>query len=493
MNNQVRGFAIVWTGITIAIGVATFFALYLTYSGNTTDPLNDNRISLPAAEDDVPQQAALVTTHTPQPSPTARPTSTLQALGASAESTEAAAAEATEPTGNAGEAEQGLAVAQVVPTMEPTALPVNEEGFQLGIQVQTVIDGNREVQRAWMNDVGQLGLNWIKVQVRWDEIEIEPGQYEWGRMDLAFDTAADYGYKVLASVVTAPDWAREEGADLTLEGPPSDPQIYADFLAALLGRYFGKVHAIEVWNEQNLDREWASVEGLSAANYVDLLRVSFLTIKELDPGIIVISGALSPGGGFVDEAGVTRAVDDFSFMEGLLDAGMLNYADCVGAHHNGYNIGPSVPWDEVEDDPDALFRGPFDNPHHSWSLYSTLQGYASYVQLAGSDTRICVTEFGWATVEDIGDGTVAPPGFEFALDNTLEEQGEWMLEAIENFEQWDFMWIAIIWNLNYGPQAGWSVESDNTPYSLIGPEFSRRPAYVAVQDWSAARREEAGE
>jgi hypothetical protein len=172
---------------------------------------------------------------------------------------------------------------------------------------------------------------------------------------------------------------------------------------------------------------------------------------------------------------------------------MLNYADCVGAHHNGYNIGPSVPWDEVEDDPDALFRGPFDNPHHSWSLYSTLQGYASYVQLAGSDTRICVTEFGWATVEDIGDGTVAPPGFEFALDNTLEEQGEWMLEAIENFEQWDFMWIAIIWNLNYGPQAGWSVESDNTPYSLIGPEFSRRPAYVAVQDWSAARREEAGE
>jgi polysaccharide biosynthesis protein PslG len=56
-----------------------------------------------------------------------------------------------------------------------------------------------------------------------------------------------------------------------------------------------------------------------------------------------------------------------------LAAGMLNYADCVGAHHNGYNIGPDVAFDATGSSPKAataIFRGPFDNPHHSWSFYN---------------------------------------------------------------------------------------------------------------------------
>jgi hypothetical protein len=326
-----------------------------------------------------------------------------------------------------------------------------------------------------MNEVrDSLRLNWIKQQVRWEEVEPTQGQYEWGALDVTMDLASQAGVRVMLSVVTAPEWAREPGNQRLEEvGPPSDPLLYAGFLTALLERYPGQVHAVEVWNEMNIDREWASIYGLSAQRYVQLLSAAYTAIKAVDPGIIVISGALSPTGW---NDGVA-AYDDFVYMDMLIQAGLLDTVDCVGAHHNGYNIGPNVPWNNVTNDPTATFRGPFDNPHHSWSFYSTLNGYAQKIQQAGYDTKLCITEFGWPTTEDLSG---YPVGFEFANDNTLEEQAQFFNEAIQLMDDWDFVWLAFIWNLNYGAQAGWDATNDNVPYSLLRPEWTKAPAYEAI-------------
>ena len=68
------------------------------------------------------------------------------------------------------------------------------------------------------------------------------------------------GVKLMLSVVTAPAWAREPGVNVERHGPPANPADYANFLTAILQRYPGQVHAIEVWNEMNLDREWTSTK-----------------------------------------------------------------------------------------------------------------------------------------------------------------------------------------------------------------------------------------
>ncbi len=483
INRDIRSFAFVWTAVTIIIGAATFFAIYLTY--NTTDsPVSSQGVSLPIAPTEAPAVAVVPTNPA-----TAVPTQIIPTA------TEIIAEEAAADEG--ADDEDGVAVAQAEaedaaqdavedPAFEqqalpePTQLPVNVTDYQVGVQVQFSIDLNPDVQNLWMNDVQDLGLHWFKQQVRWEDIEPAPGEYNWSPLDLALPIAAERGLNVMLSVVTAPEWAREPGANLDQVGPPADNQVFADFVTTMIDRYPGMIHGIEVWNEQNIAREWTSTGGLSAADYVTMLRVVNQAIKEADPGIIVISGALSPTG--VSDG--VNAIDDFDYMDQMIAAGMLNYTDCVGAHHNGYNIGPSVTWDNVTNDPTATFRGPFDNPHHSWSFRSTLQTYANKVAVAGGDQRLCVTEFGWASVEDM-DGF--PAGFEFALDNTLAEQAEWTVEALDNMEEWDIVWLAFIWNLNYGPQAGWSTESDNTPYSLIGPEWARRPAYDAIKEWAAAR------
>lgn len=456
-RSQVRGFALIWTAITIVISVATFFGIYLTYD-NSGASLGQNNVSIPISVTDAPPQVAVVNTSTPPPTPTPSPT--------------------PDPTAVA----MAIIAAQdaPTPTIAPTSLPVNDTAYDVGIQVQYSLDLNPDTQRIWMNDVERLGLRWMKQQVRWAEVEPQRGQYDWSKLDLALPVAAEYGIRVLISVVAAPDWAREPGVDLTREGPPANIQDFTGFIRAVLERFPGMIHAIEVWNEQNLGREWTSSGGLSAANYVTMLRETYLTVRNIDPGIIIVSGALSPTG--VSD-GVT-AIDDFDYLDQLIEAGLLNYTDCVGAHHNGYNIGPNVTWDNVPNDPTAVFRGPFDNPHHSWSFRSTLQTYANKIALAGGDQRLCVTEFGWASVEDM-DGY--PQNFEFALDNTLAEQAEWIVEALQVMDEWDIVWLAFIWNLNYGPQAGWSTESDNPPYSLIGPGFAHRPAFDAIREWSTNR------
>lgn len=471
-RKQMRNFVIVWIFITFVLGVATFLAIYFAYS-----PQESNESALNVAVD-LNNGADVVVV---LPSITAKPTDPVTPTQtASPEPTTDTAVEAVAEA-TTSESADGLAVAQaateaiVLPS--PTPLPVEDERFQLGIQVQESPDYNPDNQDNWYRSVtNDLGLRWIKQQVRWETLEPEKGNINWDMLDLVMGSAERFNVHMMLSIVTAPEWAREAGVDTSQVGPPADPQDYVDFVQAIIKRYPNQVHAIEVWNEQNIDREWTSAKGLDASQYVELLRAAYQGIKEVDPGIIVISGALSPTG-FNDGIG---AWDDFTYMEQLIDAGMLNYLDCVGAHHNGYNIGPSITYDAVPDDPTAQFRGPFDNEHHSWSLRSTLEGYTTRIRNAGSDAKLCVTEFGWASAEDLES---VRTGFEFAYDNTLEEQAEWIPEAATLMEDWGTVWLAFVWNFNYGPQAGWAVDNDNVPYSLIGPDFVFRPAYDAIRNW----------
>ena len=368
-----------------------------------------------------------------------------------------------------------------VPATPAAVRPIDETRFELGTQVQV----SHDLMDQWADvAANQLGVNWAKMQVRWENFEPEDDAFNWTDTDLYIPAMAAQGVNVLVSVVTAPEWAREPGVNLQRHGPPADPAEYAEFVSELVARYPGQIGAVEVWNEQNLDREWTSLQGLSASNYVGLLAAAHDAIKAVDPGIIVVSGALSPTG---LNNGV-QAWDDFTYMEQMIAAGLLNYADCVGAHHNGLNLSPDYEWNQVPNDPTARFRGPFDNPHHSWSFRSTLEGYVQRIRNAGGDQQLCVTEFGWPSADGL---TGVANGLEFSYDNTLEEQRDFTVKALDFMSQSGDVRLASLWNLNYGPQAGWAADNENVPWSIIGPDFVFRPVFDAVRDWNRAYEGEA--
>jgi hypothetical protein len=288
----------------------------------------------------------------------------------------------------------------------------------------------------------------------------------------------------MLSIAKAPNWARDKGAITNrpgeYDGPPADPQDLANFITAILKRYPGMIHAIEVWNEINLDREWATApQRLDPARYVTLLKTARDTIKAIDPNIVVISAALSPTG--ASSGG--QYMDDFAYFNLLVKAGMLQQADCVGAHHNGINVPPDADYNNIPNRPKARFRGPWENPNHSWAFKTTLEGYHKQIAAAGSNLKLCVTEFGWPSTE----GLKGQPrqGFEFAGDNTLADQANFTDKAITEMQQWGWVQLAFLWNLNYGAQAGWSMQgpvSDNVVYSILGPNFQPRPVWQKIVD-----------
>jgi hypothetical protein len=383
-----------------------------------------------------------------------------------------------------GEPETGAPEVQE-PTAEPEmatgpVFPWPEDRFGYGIQIH----GNAAVgdPKATMDAVAnQLGLDWVKIQLQWAWVHPSPDAGQWFFYDGVLDEAYNDGLNVMLSIVGAPEWTRASGGE---NGPPDDYGQYAAFVDEVLTRYEGKVQAIEVWNEQNLDREWATPQGLSPEAYVEFLRIASERIKAHNPDIIVISGALSPTG--VHDR--VTSFDDFVYLDEMLAAGLLDYADCVGVHHNGYNVPPDAGVDALLSLPEAetaQFRGPFSppfdeagNPHHSWSFKTTLDTYAAKVQAVNPDKKLCVTEFGWASSEGYDQ---APTGFGFALDNTLEEQATYIVQAFQQMHDSGNVWLAFLFNFDFGNK-GSGPEDDTVPYSIIDVNGAPRPAFGALAD-----------
>jgi len=358
-------------------------------------------------------------------------------------------------------------------------LPEPPSGFAYGIQPHALVPGvNPADALGIVKD--KLHLNWVKLQVRWAVIEPQPAQYDWATLDNAINASCEKGLRVMLSVVAAPDWSlaqpllpKEKG-----EAPPADFQTYANFLQQILSRHPGKVQAIEVWNEANLEREWNTPNGVEAAEFARLVQVAAATIKAQDPAIIVIAGAPAPtginckGDWPVCAGGRTVVVDDATFLQQFIAAGGLTYVDCLGTHSNGTNLPPTADGAHPPDGAGYIFRGPWTNPHYSWALKSQVETYASILQGAKPQ---CVTEFGYASPLD---GKFAA-GYEFAQDVTEQQQASYLVEAYNWMRDSGHVKMAFLFNLNYA-QFGDPATDDNPIFSLINGQGVPRPAFDAI-------------
>lgn len=350
-----------------------------------------------------------------------------------------------------------------------TPLPVANPSFGYGI----IIDAQADTQMA-LDQTQQLGLSWVKVPIRWADIETEPGNPDWETLDAIFQATSARNLNVLVTVTAAPNWARSVTA-AGFDGPPDNVEAYASFVSQLLQRYRGAIHAVEVWSEMNRGEEWYAAGGLSSASYMALLVPAAQAIHAVDPGVIVISGGLNPTG--IDDG--IMAIDDFRYMQELIGAGLLDVVDCVGVHHKGYNLPPDVTYTDYED-PTALYRQPFQNRHHSWSFFSTVRGYNDMIVTAARETPICVTEFGWPSIGGLR-RTTAP---EFVYDNSLDEQATYIVQAFQLMRDWDFVWMGFLSNLDYSAdEAGGGTDENLTIYYRITTGGGApRPAYDALRD-----------
>jgi hypothetical protein len=389
------------------------------------------------------------------------------AVAAAAPADSAAEAAPADPAAaaEAAPAEPAAAAAAAPP---PAAAATGGGSFGYGVQGHVVDNGQIFTV---LDSIAGMGFNWFKQQIEWKRFESAgPGQIDWGGMDEIVGAADGRGVSVLFSIVKAPAWAREGGFDGSVEGPPSDPQTYANFVGAVAGRYCGKsLKAIEVWNEQNLHYEWGN-KPLNPGEYVALLAPAFNAIKAACPGMLVIGGALTPAGN-----NPPYAMDDFTYLEEMFKAGANNYMDGIGAHPSGYNVPPSATWEtacEAIQRTGNGFNGACDSPHHSWSFQSTMLGYRNIANVYGAGNKlIWPTEFGWAA------GGAYHPSYKYADDNDFTEQAQWTVEAYTMMRNWGWVGPAFLWNLNFRVVAN---GTELAQWGIVDPGWNPLPVYTAL-------------
>lgn len=125
--------------------------------------------------------------------------------------------------------------------------------------------------------------------------------------DAIVAAAAAHGIDVLPTVVRTPPWARAEPGEVG--SPPAEPQRYAAFLRALIGRYGPTgsfwaqrpdlprrpIRRWQVWNEPDITKYWSPARSQDgwARPYVALLRVAAAAIRAADPGAQVVAAGLT--------------------------------------------------------------------------------------------------------------------------------------------------------------------------------------------------------
>jgi hypothetical protein len=351
-----------------------------------------------------------------------------------------------------------VAIAAPAPAPAPAGAPVAVSSPDFGMNV--FLWGHSDTTGRDLKLVTDIGFHWQKTLFQWRQIEGAcKGCFDWSEADRVVKASSQAGVKIIARLDFQPAWARADGA---MNGPPDNYQDYADFVSAFVTHYgsgssVGRVQAIEVWNEVNLDREWGgrTINQQQAADYVRLLGLSYQAAKAADPDVIVVTAGLSP-------TGVTNghSADDVQYLQWLYDAGMKGKYDVLGAHGN--TQAPEV---------DAAFGSLSNFPHASFYFRRIEQLRDVMVKNGDADKRVWMLEFGWTS------DSVHPNYSWFAVSE--EKKGANILKAFQYARDHWQPWIGVmtLWTV---PDPTWTSAREEYWWAITNADGSARPAYAGL-------------
>ncbi|HEX3245803.1 MAG TPA: cellulase family glycosylhydrolase [Chloroflexota bacterium] len=334
--------------------------------------------------------------------------------------------------------------------------------------VHTFLWGNSPTTARDLRLAREAGFMAIKQRFEWRYIEGQrQGLYEWNEPDRIVKAAEDAGLAIIARIDNQPSWARRDNL-FPGSGPPDDLDDWRIFLERVAARYKGRITAYQIWNEPNLDREWANREP-SAEEYVSLLRVAYQAIKKSDPDALVISAGLSP----TTEVS-SRARADAVFLPEMYAAGLKDVSDMVGVHGAGFKAEPEADPAVVSQSPDLTNNDPSSPELRRLYAFRHVEDIRQIMIDHGDATKqMAILEMGWTS-----DPRPASP---YAWHSVSEEtKGEYIVRAFQlAAERWR-TWMGFM-TVIYLPEVHWTRNDEQYWWSLTDTDGSPRPAYSAIK------------
>jgi hypothetical protein len=367
-----------------------------------------------------------------------------------------------------GLAELALNPTRRVPRTDPYTLMAHADVNPFGINTFLQHEVEPERREEQVRLIAAAGFHWIRQEFPWEDIEIHgrgdfvdrrndpEGIDAWEKYDHIVALAEEYGLEIIARLSNPPAWSRAAGDEMGPYAPPDDIQDYANFAAAVAGRYRGQIRYYQIWNEPNIYPEWGE-QFVSAEDYTELLCAAAQAIREVDPDAVIVSGALAPT---MDMTG--RDMNDYIFLQRMYDAGAGECFDILSVQ--GY----------------GLWSGPTDHRRQAVIVNYPRNLYIRDIMVRNgdADTPIWISEMNWnAAPEDV------EPRYGRV---TLDQQARWAPIAYQRAEE-EWPWIGVV-NFWYFKRASddWLAERRPEAYfQMMAPDFTPMPVYEAMQEYTA--------
>jgi O-antigen ligase len=298
-------------------------------------------------------------------------------------------------------------------------------------------------------------VNWVRQTFRWDEIEPQPGQYEWAKWDSIVEAVNQFpNLRLIVVLMNTPEWARPSPSATDATTPPADPARFADFARAVAMRYSTTIDHYQIWDEPNLMDAWGGLEP-QATEYSAILQAAYHAIHSSDDNATVIAAALAP----TVETGPNN-ISDILYLHDLYALGAKNFTDAFAAKPHGFNTSP----DDRRVDDDVL----------NFSRIVALR--EEMVRQGDSAKPLWASSIGWNSLPD---DWIGEPSIWGSV--SADEQARYTIGALDRAER-EWPWLAGMVLYHWQPD----VPSDDAHwgFSLLDQQNQPTPLLIDLMQKS---------
>jgi hypothetical protein len=401
----------------------------------------------------------------------------------------------------ANQAERGITFAAPDRPIPWTDVP------QGGVNLPSLHFEQPDVISRTLDTARAAGFHWIRVQFPWEDIEIHAKDdfrdyrhdyngdgatneadaiSAWAKYDQIVAAAQARDLELIVRLDRPPAWARqnlpqedfrvaERANDPGETGPPDRYADYGDYVAAVVGRYRGKVRFFQLWNEPNLGHEWNWADP-DPAQFVELLKIGAERARAANPEVVILFPSLSPADGLD-----WRAMSDLEYLEQVYELGAAPYFDIFTAQQYGLGQPPSenryirpVYNASGQVRRDLLWSRPLDSRTDITRVVLLREIMERH---GDSGKAVWISEFGWNS---------NPGPHSFGIPVSEEQKAAYLVDLMRRARrEWPWMGVMNVWFLRAG--AGFDSAKDPTvDFQLVREDWTPLPAYAAVQSYLTA-------
>lgn len=157
--------------------------------------------------------------------------------------------------------------------------------------------------------------------VAWPNLQPHRDRWDFSAVDNYVSLAADHDVEIVLPLGLTPDWASKRPYEKSSYKPgnAAEPTSFDDWRAyvrTVAERYKGRIKLYEIWNEINLTGFYSG----SLETMVNLVRIAFQVIKQIDPEARLVSPSVTGDG------------RNPKWLDRYLALGGGQYADVIGYH-----------------------------------------------------------------------------------------------------------------------------------------------------------------